>query len=80
MRCERRRLLTRDQEASYLSYPATELDANQFAAASLMPRHMIPAHRKEVGEDEHALSKQFGVSAEAMRRRVWYLDRLAAAG
>ena len=58
-----------------LAYPPRELDANQFAAALLMPRWLVEAERERAGDEVQALTKRFGVSPIAMERRLWFLDR-----
>lgn len=56
-------------------YPPPELEANQFAAAMLMPRDLILAQRRPSTVDgEYDLARVFGVSREALRRRLWSLD------
>ena len=56
-----------------LAYPPRELDANQFAAAVLMPRGLVDAQRDEE-TDVRSLGKAFGVSPIAMERRLWFLQ------
>jgi len=58
-----------------LAYPPRELDANQFAAAVLMPRILVEAERERLEGDERALAKAFGVSPIAMERRLWFLEQ-----
>ena len=58
------------------AYPPRELDANQFAAAMLMPEGMVRAAHRRVGDDLRALAKEFGVSPIAMERRLWFLAHL----
>ena len=57
-----------------LDYPAPELEANQFAAAMLMPAGLVV---EEVGRsrDVAALAERFGVSSWAMERRLFFLER-----
>lgn len=60
-----------DLSASYLGYPPEELDANQFAAALLVPARLA------LDSDEFApevLSRRFDVSLEAVTRRLWFLE------
>lgn len=64
-----------DQEASYLGYPPSELDANQFAAALLMPAQLLRTALQGVRADADALTKRFGVSRRAVDRRLWFLSR-----
>ena len=59
-----------------LAYPPRELDANQFAAAVLMPRALVGAERERRGGDPAVLAKTFGVSPIAMERRLWFLEQL----
>jgi hypothetical protein len=54
-------------------YPPEELDANQFAAALLMPRALVLAEHRRLGGDERRLCEALGVSLEALRRRLWFL-------
>jgi hypothetical protein len=54
-------------------YPLPELDANQFAAATLMPRGLIEREHARVGGDVKKLTRAFGVSTVAMERRLWFL-------
>lgn len=59
-----------------LDYPPPELEANQFAAAVLMPRELLLAQpRPTTVEEEYDLARVFGVSREALRRRLWSLDQ-----
>jgi hypothetical protein len=60
-----------------LAYPPEELDANQFAAAVLMPRYLVREERRWVGDDVRKLAQAFGVSQMAMGRRLWFLARTA---
>lgn len=57
---------------TYLRYPPDELDANQFAAALLMPRAALA---DEAGESDE-LARRLGVSAEALRKRMWFLHEV----
>jgi Zn-dependent peptidase ImmA (M78 family) len=65
----------RDRESSTATDPA-EIEANQFAAAVLMPEFLLEKHVKELGPDpdlEEAitiLAKRFGVSEQAMTIRL----------
>lgn len=58
----------------YLSYPPAELDANQFAAAMLMPVSLIATNAGLDTRDD-LLCRQLGVSPEALRRRRWFLSQ-----
>jgi hypothetical protein len=58
-----------------LAYPPEELDANQFAAAVLMPRYLVEEERRWVGDDVRKLAQAFGVSQVALGRRLWFLER-----
>jgi hypothetical protein len=59
-----------------LDYPPPELEANQFAAAVLMPRELLLARpRPSTVDEEYDLARVFGVSREALRRRIWSLDQ-----
>jgi len=59
-----------------LDYPPPELEANQFAAAILMPRELLLAQPQPTTvEDEYDLARIFGVSREALRRRLWLLEQ-----
>ena len=49
--------------------PVPEAEANAFAAALLMPAHLIEAHYRR-GGDFHALCRAFGTSGAAMGRRL----------
>ena len=64
-------------EATVLhDYPPPELEANQFAAAILMPRELLVAQpRPKAVDEEYDLARVFGVSREALRRRLWSLDQ-----
>lgn len=55
-------------------YPPPELDANQFAAAVLMPRDLVMAEYERVRGDERKLCERFRVSRLAMQRRLWFLS------
>lgn len=62
--------------AVVLAYPPPELEANQFAAAILMPRELLLAEaRPQTVDEEYDLARVFGVSREALRRRLWSLDQ-----
>ena len=61
-----------------LAYPPQELDANQFAAAVLMPRGLVESMREDAA-DVRALARAFGVSPMAMERRLWFLDNASPA-
>lgn len=50
--------------------PLPEEEADVFAAALLMPAHLIAHHRRECGEDVVELCARFGCSEKAMRRRL----------
>lgn len=58
-----------------LDYPAPELEANQFAAAMLMPAPLVRAERATVSDDVGELAARFGVSTWAMERRLHFLER-----
>jgi hypothetical protein len=58
-----------------LAYPPEELDANQFAAAVLMPRYLVEEEQRWVGDDVRKLAQGFGVSQMAMERRLWFCER-----
>jgi IrrE N-terminal-like domain len=60
-----------------LDYPDEELDANQFAAAILMPEHLL-SHARAATTDPKELAERFGASTEALARRQTFLDLLAA--
>ena len=60
--------------AGMLDYPAPELEANQFAAAMLMPAPLVRAERAAAG-DVAGLAERFGVSTWAMERRLYFLER-----
>jgi hypothetical protein len=49
--------------------PAEE-EADAFAAALLMPTHLIDHHRDDCADDLDELCRRFGCSAKAMRRRL----------
>jgi IrrE N-terminal-like domain len=60
-------------EAVY-DYPPPELEANQFAAAVLMPRALVLAQEPAADRDaEYAMAERFGVSRAALLRRLWAL-------
>jgi uncharacterized protein DUF955 len=65
-----------DSPTALLDYPPPELEANQFAAAMLMPRELLlgQPHPTSV-EEEYELARVFGVSREALRRRLWSLEQ-----
>lgn len=56
------------------AHPPQELEANQFAAALLMPRALVVATHARLGGGEAALARAFGVSEIAMQRRLWFLS------
>lgn len=62
----------------YLDYPPAELDANQFAVAMLMPLALVEVDEGRAPRDE-ILCRTLGVSAEALRRRRWFLGHRAVA-
>lgn len=68
---------TEPGEATVLfDYPPPELEANQFAAAVLMPRELLLAQsRPTTVDEEYDLARMFAVSREALRRRLWSLDQ-----
>lgn len=59
------------------NYPPDELEANQFAAAMLIPKRLIARARASTS-DVDELAQRFLVSTWAMERRVAFLDALAA--
>ena len=61
--------------ASMLDYAAPELEANQFAAALLMPEDLVRAEVSRHGTDVAALAERFAVSSWAMERRLFFLSR-----
>jgi hypothetical protein len=62
--------------ATQLDYSTSELEANQFAAALLMPRDLLLAEpRPSSTDEEYDLAASLGVSREALLRRLWALDR-----
>lgn len=50
--------------------PAVEEEADVFAAALLMPEHLIQRHRADCGDDVEELCRRFDCSEKAMRRRL----------
>jgi hypothetical protein len=50
--------------------PATEEEANVFAAAMLMPAELIRRHYEDCGGDFDQLCERFGASGAAMGRRL----------
>ncbi len=50
--------------------PPREEEANMFAAALLMPAHLMQRHYRETGGDFHRLCELFGASQAAMGRRL----------
>lgn len=50
--------------------PPVEEEADVFAAALLMPRHLIERQREECGDDVEELCRRFACSEKAMRRRL----------
>ncbi|MEX2193906.1 MAG: ImmA/IrrE family metallo-endopeptidase [Thermoleophilaceae bacterium] len=63
-----------DHGRALAEYPPAELDANQFAAAVLMPRALVLAEHERVRGDDQALCDAFRVSGLAMQRRLWFLS------
>lgn len=59
--------------AGFERYPPAELEANQFAAAMLMPRELVEQEHAWVDGDVSRLAESFGVSTMAMGRRLWFL-------
>jgi hypothetical protein len=55
-------------------YPPEEVDANQFAAALLMPRDVVVAEHARLGGREDLLCRALGVSLVALQRRLWFLS------
>ncbi|MBX5469508.1 MAG: ImmA/IrrE family metallo-endopeptidase [Thermoleophilaceae bacterium] len=60
--------------AALEEYPPAELDANQFAAALLMPRELVLREHERLRGDERALCATFRVSRLALQRRLWFLS------
>jgi uncharacterized protein DUF955 len=58
-------------------YPMPEIEANQFAAAMLMPRALVEKEHAWVEGDLWRLAQAFGVSTVAMKRRLWFLGQSA---
>jgi len=56
------------------SYPPSELEANGFAAALLMPPALVVREHERLKGDCPALACAFGVSRLAMERRLWFLS------
>jgi hypothetical protein len=52
------------------SRPPAEEEADQFAAALLMPTPLIEHHRRECGDDVEEMCRRFACSDKAMRRRL----------
>lgn len=50
--------------------PPAEEEADVFAAAMLMPMHLVRRHRAECGDDLAELCRRFESSEKAMRRRL----------
>ena len=50
--------------------PLPEQEADAFAAALLMPEHLIRAHCRDEGWDIEAMCKSFGCSRKAMNYRI----------
>ena len=64
------------EPSAVFDYPPSELEANQFAAAMLLPRELLFSRRRPTSNDEeYALARTFGVSREALLRRLWSLDQ-----
>ncbi len=61
-------------------YPQRELDANQFSAAVLMPKALVESEHAWLDGDVRRLAEAFGVSAIAMEKRLWFLERYLKAG
>lgn len=60
-----------DGPAPAAPVPAIELEANRFAAAMLMPREELLRRPRPAGVDaEYALAQVFGVSRQALLRRL----------
>ena len=57
-----------------LDYPAPELEANQFAAAILMPLPLVREERDRLS-DVTTLAERFDVSTWAMERRLYFLEQ-----
>lgn len=62
-----------ERKSSFAGYPMTELDANQFAAALLMPRSLVEKEHAWVDGVPWKLAQAFGVSPEAMEWRLRFL-------
>jgi IrrE N-terminal-like domain len=60
-------------------FPLSEIEANQFAAAMLMPRLLVEREHAWVDGDLWRLAQAFGVSTVAMKRRLWFLSRASPA-
>ena len=54
-------------------YPMPEIEANQFAAAMLMPRVLVEKEHAWAEGNLWRLAQAFGVSSVAMKRRLWFL-------
>jgi hypothetical protein len=50
--------------------PPAEEEADAFAAALLMPAHLIERHRAECADDVEEMCRRFGCSTKAMSRRL----------
>jgi hypothetical protein len=64
--------------AGFDLYPPPELEANQFAAAMLMPRALVEKEHAWVDGNVARLAERFGVSTIAMGRRLWFLEQVGA--
>ena len=61
------------RKGGFAGYPMTELDANQFAAAVLMPRALVEREHAWVDGVPWKLAQAFGVSVEAIEWRMRFL-------
>ena len=59
----------RDRSSSYMENPV-EIYENQFAASLLMPERLVQKRHSENKKSLAGLAKSFGVSIQAMARRI----------
>jgi hypothetical protein len=59
-----------EPDQSLTMKPQPESEADAFAAAMLMPEHLVRAHRSTHGRDVEKLRGMFGCSYKAMNRRL----------
>jgi Zn-dependent peptidase ImmA (M78 family) len=58
------------QSEAYEDKPVPELEADSFAAAMLMPEHLVRAHADRCGWRVEEVREEFNCSHKAMKRRL----------